>query len=421
MPDDDNRTQVPRIRLSEFRSRAAWNAQRLGDVVRFASGGTPSKTQPSYWNGSIPWISASSMYDTKIADSEHKVTPLAIGNGTRLATKGSLLVLVRGSMLFNRVPMGIADIDVAFNQDVKALAVSDTVNATFLLNQLISLSPHIQINETGIGAGKIETNTLANLTVFFPSPAEQQKIADCLTSLDECITAQALKVEALVVRRNGLTQQLFPRDGETLPRLRLNNFKHDKEWRIEKISNLLKKVTLPISVDPEKTYREIGIRSHGKGIFHKEPVTGMTIGNKRVFHVVMDAFVVNIVFAWEQAVATTSQDEREMIASHRFPMYLARPDKCDVRYIREFFLTKRGKYLLGVASPGGAGRNKTLGQKEFERLEISLPTTVMEQAEIAECLSSAAAQIAVESKKLAALRVHKKGLMQQLFPAPEMS
>ena len=75
------------------------------------------------------------MYDTKLSDSELRVTPLAIGNGTRLAPKGqALLILVRGSMLFNRVPMGITDIDVAFNQDVKALAVSDGMSAEFLLN-----------------------------------------------------------------------------------------------------------------------------------------------------------------------------------------------------------------------------------------------------------------------------------------------
>ena len=108
-----------------------------------------------------------------------------------------------------------------------------------------------------------------------------------------------------------------------------------------------------------------------------------------------------------------------MIASHRFPMYVAKPGKCDVRYVKEFFLTKAGNHLLGVASPGGAGRNKTLGQKEFEKLEISLPISVSEQTHIANSLSSLDDQITAESKRLDNLKVHRKGLMQRLFPSPE--
>ena len=108
-----------------------------------------------------------------------------------------------------------------------------------------------------------------------------------------------------------------------------------------------------------------------------------------------------------------------MIASHRFPMYVAKMGRCDVRFIKELFLTNHGKHLLGVASPGGAGRIKTLGQKEFEKLEILIPETAGEQSAIADCLSSLDAQIAAESEKLAALKIHKKGLMQQLFPVAE--
>ena len=174
-----------------------------------------------------------------------------------------------------------------------------------------------------------------------------------------------------------------------------------------------------MNIEPKTTYREIGIRSHGKGVFHKQPVSGKAIGEKRVFHVVQDALILNIVFAWEQAVATTSRSEVGMIASHRFPMYVAKPGKCDVQYVKEFFLTKMGKHLLGVASPGGAGRNKTLGQKEFENLEIALPASIDEQTRIVNCLSSLGSDIAAESEKLDRLKVHKKGLMQQLFPVPE--
>ena len=79
------------------------------------------------------------------------------------------------------------------------------------------------------------------------------------------------------------------------------------------LSSFLRRVNDPVTVDPTSMYREIGIRSHGKGIFHKEPTIGKNLGDKRVFKVHPDCFVFNVVFAWEQAIAKTTDNEREMI------------------------------------------------------------------------------------------------------------
>ena len=211
-------------------------------------------------------------------------------------------------------------------------------------------------------------------------------------------------------------QQIFPAEGETVPKLRFPEFKDTGEWKKQKVSKILKKASRPVNVDLNEMYRQIGIRSHGKGIFHKELVSGEQLGNKRVFWVEDDAFVVNIVFAWEQAVAKTSAKEKGMIASHRFPMYKAKENKSCVNYIMHFFLTNKGKELLAVASPGGAGRNKTLGQKEFENLEFLIPEKVEEQIKIADCLSSLDELITAQAQQLDTLKTHKKGMMQQLFP-----
>jgi len=172
----------------------------------------------------------------------------------------------------------------------------------------------------------------------------------------------------------------------------------------------------PVNVDLDANYREIGIRSHGKGIFHKLPITGKALGNKRVFWVKSNMFVVNIVFAWEQAVAVTDKNEEGMIASHRFPLYKATCGKSNACFIKYFFLTPTGKDLLWLASPGGAGRNKTLGQKEFEKLLILCPHDVKEQQKIANFLSSSDGLIDAQFKVVNTLKIHKQYLMQQLFP-----
>ena len=257
--------------------------------------------------------------------------------------------------------------------------------------------------------------------IFFPDfkTREQQKIADCLSSMDELIAAQASKLDTLKTHKSGLMLQLFPREGETEPRLRISEFRGTGKWQKRKISTLLIKSVTPVDVDSTTTYREIGIRSHGKGIFYKEPVRGQALGEKRVFWVVEDALVLNIVFAWEQALAVTSAAEAGMIASHRFPMFKARPGKADVKFVRYFFLTKNGKELLGIASPGGAGRNKTLGKKDFDNLEFLLPSNAEEQNGIANFLSSIDALVVSQTQQLDTLKIHKKGLMQQLFPSME--
>lgn len=107
-----------------------------------------------------------------------------------------------------------------------------------------------------------------------------------------------------------------------------------------------------------------------------------------------------------------------MIASHRFPMFLPKSNTCDVRFIQLALLTPSGKHLLGLASPGGAGRNRTLGQDEFDKVEIIVPEKE-EQIRIADVVLAADALIAAQSRKLEGLRAHKKGLMQQLFPSPD--
>lgn len=198
----------------------------------------------------------------------------------------------------------------------------------------------------------------------------------------------------------------------TVPELRFPEFYGD--WETGRVDYFLVRHANPVKVQPETIYKEIGIRSHGKGIFHKEPVTGEALGNKRVYWVHPEAFTVNIVFAWEQAVALTSSDEKGYIASHRFLMFLPKEDRASLKFVLLFFLRKRGKHLLELASPGGAGRNKTLGQDSFAELEITLPKKE-EQEKIASFLEAVDTRLTQLRRKRELLQTYKRGVMQKLF------
>ena len=186
------------------------------------------------------------------------------------------------------------------------------------------------------------------------------------------------------------------------------------EWPVRPIGELLRRVRQPVDVQLGRTYQELGIRSHCKGIFHKSPTTGEKIGNKRVFWVKPSCLIFNIVFAWEQAVAMTSENETGMIASHRFPMYTSRNGKLLPEYAWRYFSSPRGKYDLGIASPGGAGRNKTLGQAEFNQLKIPVPPLAHQRMAVDTLAAVDRAIVCIEDL-LAAKRRLKEGLAEQLL------
>ncbi len=186
------------------------------------------------------------------------------------------------------------------------------------------------------------------------------------------------------------------------------------DWTVLRVGECLQRVGMPVIIQPNQLYIQIGIRSHGKGLFYKEPVTGAALGNKSVFWIEPDCFIVNIVFAWEQAIGKTTQAEVGMIASHRFPMYRPIDNKVDINYLIAFFLTKRGTDVLEAASPGGAGRNKTLGQDRFSKSMVVLPP-IEEQQKIAAILTTQDKVIELKEKLLAEKQRQKKYLMQVLL------
>ncbi|MFA4885563.1 MAG: restriction endonuclease subunit S [Desulfotomaculaceae bacterium] len=186
------------------------------------------------------------------------------------------------------------------------------------------------------------------------------------------------------------------------------------DWVITELGDLLKRVVKPVKVIPDHEYREIGIRSHGKGLFHKEPVKGSDLGNKSVFWVEADCLIVNIVFAWEQAVGITTAQEKGMIVSHRFPM-LRSKGNADLEYLLKVFLTPFGRHLLELASPGGAGRNRTLGQNDFNKTPVCIPSNIEEQQKIVSILTAWDKAIELKKQFITEKKQQKKWLMQNLL------
>ena len=164
-----------------------WKKYKLGDLIALNSGGTPDKNNKSYWDGNISWISAKYMYDDYLYSSELKISQEGLANGSRLAPKGSILLLTRGSGLFNRIPVCYTMRDLAYNQDVKCIESSnkELVSTEFLFYWLMGNKDSISaiLETTGIGAGKIDTNRLKNIRISLPSKNYQQALIEFAKSL----------------------------------------------------------------------------------------------------------------------------------------------------------------------------------------------------------------------------------------------
>lgn len=140
-----------------------------------------------------------------------------------------------------------------------------------------------------------------------------------------------------------------------------------------RVGDVLQLKRRSVAVDPSSEYEEIGVRSFGKGIFHKEPVTGAELGNKRVFRIEPGDLVLSNVFAWEGAVALATRREVGKIGSHRFMTFTPKDGRIDTAWAAWFFRSEPGQELIRKASPGSAGRNRTLAIERFANLEIPLP------------------------------------------------
>jgi type I restriction enzyme S subunit len=170
------------------------------------------------------------------------------------------------------------------------------------------------------------------------------------------------------------------------------------KWPMVPLGEVLQLQRRWVKVDPLGTYEEIGVRCFGNGIFHKAPIDGSTLGNKRVLRIEPGDLVFNNVFAWEGAVAVASEAEAGKIGSHRFVTYTVDPCRCSADYLRWFFKSEPGLEILRKVSPGSAGRNRTMSLDQLPKQQIPLPP-LREQQRLVEYLDTLSAKIR-EAKQL---------------------
>ena len=251
-----------------------------------------------------------------------------------------------------------------------------------------------------------------------PRQDEQRKIAACLTSLDEWIAAEGRKLEALRAHKKGLMQQLFPREGETRPRLRFPEFRDAPEWE-------LKSLRTP-GLRHGDLFQSAGRNEHRRSAFARYGNEHLQNGRSRASTILRrrriewstvcydEDVLVGIdgdftTYAWKQVIARYSTRESCRIK------FLTTSQRSSIPQL--LVLTAASQDVVDLGLHGTTSEPHALQMCRDDARSYFRSTA--EQQRIAACLSSLDALIAAQSRKLDGLRAHKKGLMQQLFPSPE--
>jgi type I restriction enzyme S subunit len=183
----------------------------LGTVTSWLSGGTPDRANASFWSGRIPWISATTLKQIEVSDSDQKVSVAAVRSGSKMAPLNSTLLLVRGSALHSEVRASLVTAPVCFNQDVKALIPSPRLVPKFLTYSIRGNASKLLrlVTSAGNTAGVLDTPVLKSFTILLPSRSDQKHIVSILDDTTQEIAKLGLRLTKAQAMKQGMLQELL--------------------------------------------------------------------------------------------------------------------------------------------------------------------------------------------------------------------
>ena len=379
-------------------SSTDWPITTLGKVTQLKSGNTPSKSRPELWGNHLPWVTARDLKTRHLSSASECLSEAGAELG-KIAPPGSILVLVRGMTLHKDIPVCLSTSALAFNQDIKAFIVTESLHPEFLQYVILSQRNNIlqHVESAGHGTGKLGTEFLRSIPVPVPDLGEQLQIVEVIQTWDEAIE-KTNRLSVLIDKRKRVLQRT------------LVSF---NEQRRVPLGSLVTAITRPVP-KPNDPYRAMSIRSHGKGTFERIVRDPAKVTMDTLFQVKPGDLVVNITFAWEGAIALVEDGREGCLVSHRFPTYRIDQRRVDSQYLHHVVRSGRFVHWLGMVSPGGAGRNRVLNKKDFLKLPVPLPS-LEEQRRIASVLECAEREIGTLETYLSNLENQKRGLMQKLL------
>jgi type I restriction enzyme S subunit len=386
----DGRPLVPRLRFPEYRTEVEWTKTKICDAAIYGSS-TLAQGKLQITSDGYPVFGADGIvgYIDRFDQQEDYIAIVKDGSGSGRLTfmKGESSVL---STLGYLRP--------------KSTTRTETLWLFYCLLSL-NLRSHIK----GSGIPHLYFSDYGKEEIGVPAPGEQQKIAECLSSIDDLITLEAQKLGALKTHKKGLMQQLFPAEGETVPRLRFSEFREAGEWEQKSLGQAAK-------YENGKAHEQ-DIVKLGKftvvnskfvstdGQIKKFTNAAFCIAEKEDILMVLSDIpngksIAKCFFVKTNNLYTVNQRICKITTRNTSSIFL-------------FYVLNRNSYFLSFDD---GIKQTNLKKDDVLNCPIILPKDFKEQQEIADCLASLDDLITAQTQKVEELKTHKKGLMQQLFP-----
>lgn len=400
---------APELRFPEFEGE--WEEKKLGDIAEISSGGTPKRTQMSYWNGIIPWVSTGLINYNLILETDEYITyDGLINSSAKLFPKGTILMAMYGQGK-TRGKVSILGIEASTNQACAALQLKNSLSINFVYSHLAKDYNRIRNIANDGGQQNLSLGLIKSLKIFIPSLSEQTKIATFLTTVDQRINLLEKKKTHLEQYKKGVMQKLFPPKGEQTPEIRFK--KEDgtdyPAWEEKKIKELFSfKQGVQCGIEKQSL-----IKNDGQIRFirivdltkNDEPIRYIDDPGKehRIYN--NDLFMVRYGNA-----GLIGYNYQGVIANNLFKILPINENLIDNQFYF-FVFTIMQRKLEALAS---SSTMPALNFKSLEGLKLPFPTK-KEQQKIASFLSAIDKKIERTQEQIVGMQEWKKGLLQKMF------
>jgi len=403
---------LPNLRFPEFRDIPEWENKRLGDISAFIKERILLKQ-----------LTLSSYISTENILPDYGGITIA----SKLPPSGTATHFKKYDILISNIrpylkKVWFSDKDGGASNDVIVIRSKTKISHQYLAFLLKNdeFINYVMKGAKGVKMPRGDISLMREYPVATPSIAEQQKIANCLSSIDELITAQTQKLDTLKTHKKGLMQQLFPAEGDTVPKLRFPEFQDAGDWKEYTLIQVAKfrRGSFPQPYGLPEWYDEV----NGTPFIQVFDVSDNLRLKSKTKNKISKLAAQQSVFIPKDTLIVTIQGSIGRVAITQYDAYIDRTLLLFEKFLKpieKLFFAYIIQNLFEIEkekAPGGI--IKTITKEALSDFKIMLPTFT-EQKKIADCLFSVDELIAAQAQKIEALKQHKKGLMQQLFPAAE--
>jgi type I restriction enzyme S subunit len=423
---------VPKLRFPEFYESGEWTLTNFVNIADFYKGKNISKADIDQ-QGKTLCIRYGELYThfNEIINTIHSRTNIPTSE-LFLSIKNDVIIPSSGETKEDIATASCVMLDgVALGGDINVIRCNE--NGIFLSYYLNgSKSKAIAKIAQGDSVVHLYLRQIMSLKIELPpKKSEQQKIADCLSSLDELITAEAHKLEAYKAHRKGLMQKLFPAEGETVSEWRFPEFRESGEWdKIKLIDTANKKKKWSFIGGPfGSNLKSCDYTNTGVRIIQLQNIgDAKFIDTYKIFtsEKKADELLSCNIYPGEIILSKMGAPVgRACLIPNNHSRYVMCSDGIrlvvDENHYSKYFiysLINSDQFRSKIENNSTGSTRKRIGLDVLKNLPMTVPHKP-EQQKIADCLSSLDELITAHAKKIDTLKAHKKGLMQELFPSTD--